>query len=197
MAEWGERVENAALLGTFCKPKFGNFNGNRPGLGEKWETKWRIFAKIHSNVRPEGLLEPLGAKFLVRFKLAGSTLPVWPVLWQFGNAGRRINFCSSCLFFRYFVIFNIVELYSVGFVFSSLFSSSEPQAISTKSSISPSVSEKVYFVSRKQRVRGREGGEERQRFINVVSFLLCPHPIHTPLSTLRCVKQFCCCLGDY
>ena len=48
-----------------------------------------------------------------------------------------MNFCSFCLFFSYVIIFEIVELYSVDFVFSSMFSSSELQAI-TKPSTSPS-----------------------------------------------------------
>ena len=124
-------------IGTFCKPKFGNFDGNGPRPGERCETKWRIFAKIHPNVRLEGP----GTEQNFRF---GSAWPVrvcpcGHVLRQFGIAGRRINFCSFCLFFSYVIIFEIVELYSVNFVFSScsMFSSSEVQAI-TKPSISPS-----------------------------------------------------------
>ena len=126
------------LLGTFCKPKFGNFDGNGPRPGERCERKWRIFAKIHPNVRLEGP----GTEQNFRF---GSAWPVrvcpcGHVLRQFGIAGRRINFCSFCLFFSYVNIFEIVKLYSVNFVFSSscsMFSSSELQAI-TKPSISPS-----------------------------------------------------------
>ena len=57
------------LLGTFCKPKFGNFDGNGPGPGERCETKWRIFAKIHPNVRPEG--PGNRTKFSVRFGIGG------------------------------------------------------------------------------------------------------------------------------
>ena len=124
-------------LGTFCKPKFGNFDGNGPRPGERCETKWRIFAKIHPNVRLEGP----GTEQNFRF---GSAWPVrvcpcGHVLRQFGIAGRRINFRSFCLFFSYAIIFEIVELYSVNFVFSScsMFSSPEVQAI-TKPSISPS-----------------------------------------------------------
>ena len=125
------------IIGTFCKPKFGNFDGNGPRPGERCETKWRIFAKIHPNVRLEGP----GTEQNFRF---GSAWPVrvcpcGHVLRQFGIAGRRINFCSFCLFFSYVIIFEIVELYSVNFVFSScsMFSRSELQAI-TKPSISPS-----------------------------------------------------------
>ena len=84
--------------------------------------------------------------------------------WQFGIAGRRINSSSFCLFFSCVVIFEIVELHSVDFVFPSMFSSSEPQA--TKKSISPShgvvrMSEKVYLVRRKQRVKGRGKKEKK------------------------------------
>ena len=114
-----------------------NFDGNGPRPGERCERKWRIFAKIHPNVRLEGP----GTEQNFRF---GSAWPVrvcpcGHVLRQFGIAGRRINFCSFCLFFSYVIIFEIVELYSVHFVFSScsMFSSSELQAI-TKPSISPS-----------------------------------------------------------
>ena len=45
------RTGRSQIIGTFCKPKFGNFDGNGPGPGERCETKWRIFAKIHPNVR--------------------------------------------------------------------------------------------------------------------------------------------------
>ena len=64
------------ILGTFCKPKFGNFDGNGPPPpGERCETKWRIFTKIHPNVR----LGPWNwTKFSVRVRLAGSNLPMWP-----------------------------------------------------------------------------------------------------------------------
>ena len=113
------------------------FDGNGPWPGERCETKWRIFGKIYPNVRLEGL----GTEQNFRF---GSACSGWPVraahvamcFWQFGIAGRRINSCSFCLFFSYVVIFEIVELYSVDFVFSSMFSSCETQA--TKPSISPS-----------------------------------------------------------
>ena len=148
-------------IGTFCKPKFGNFDGNGPRPGERCETKWRIFAKIHPNVRLEGP----GTEQNFRFG-SGWPVRVCPcghVLRQFGIAGRRINFCSFCLFFSYVIIFEIVELYSVDFVFSSMFSSSELQAIS-KPSISPSHGvvrkpEKVYFEGEGE----RERGEERRR----------------------------------
>ena len=42
------------IIGTFCKPKFGNLDGNGPRPGERCETKWPIFGKIHPNVRLEG-----------------------------------------------------------------------------------------------------------------------------------------------
>ena len=131
------RAQTYTSLGTFCKPKFGNFDGNGPRPGERCETKWRIFAKIHPNVRLEGP----GTEQNFRFG-SGWPVRVCPcghVLRQFGIAGRRINFGSFCLFFSYVIIFEIVELNSVDFVFSSrsTFSSSELQAI-TKPSISPS-----------------------------------------------------------
>ena len=135
-------------VGMFCKPKFGNFDGNGPRPGERCETKWRIFAKIHPNVRLEGPGTEqnfrFGSGWLVR------AAHVAMCFWQFGIAGRRIYSCSFCLFFSYVVIFEIVELYSVDFVFSSMFSSFEPQAM--KPSISPShgvvrKSEKSVFCS--------------------------------------------------
>ena len=153
---------SAGSLGTLCKPKFGNFDGNGPRPGERCETKWRIFGKIHPNVRQEGP----GAEQNFRF---GSGWPVRAAhvamyFWQFGIAGRRINSCSFCLFFSYVVIFEIVELYSVDFVLPSMLSSSKPQA--TKPSFSPShgvvrMSEKVYLVRRKQRVKGRGKKEKK------------------------------------
>ena len=39
---------------VFANAPFGNFDGNGPRPGERCETKWRIFAKIHPNVRLEG-----------------------------------------------------------------------------------------------------------------------------------------------
>ena len=200
-------IQAMRILGTFCKPNFGNFDGNGPRPGERCETKWRIFAKIHPNVRLEGP----GTEQNFRFG-SGWPVRVCPcghVLRQFGIAGRRINFCSFCLFFNYVIVFEIVELHSVDFVFSSIrmFSSSELQAITTPS-ISPSHGvvrkpEKVYFVRRKQTVKGK-GKEEKkddvtnhQRKGSGVFLLLCPLPIHPSLSTLPRVKQICCCLVDY
>ena len=129
------RMKIGMIIGTFCKPKFGNFDGNGTRPGERCETKWRIFSKIHPNVR----LEDPGTEQNFRFGLGWPVrvCPCGHVLRQFGIAGRRINFCSFCLFFSCVIIFEIVELYSVDFVFSSMFSSSELQAI-TKPSISPS-----------------------------------------------------------
>ena len=58
MAAVNSRDKNRLeILGTFCKPKFGNFDGNGPRPGERCETKWHIgwiFGKIHPNVRLEG-----------------------------------------------------------------------------------------------------------------------------------------------
>ena len=81
----------------------------------------------------------------------------------------------------------------------------EPIDLSLSLSLSRTVSweclKKVYFVRRKQRVKGR--GKKRRkttlRVINVkvVFLLLWPLPIHPSLSTLPRVKQFCCCLVDY
>ena len=131
--------------------------------------------------------------------------PCCHVLRQFGIAGCRINFCSFCLFFSYVIIFEIVKLLSVDFVFSSMLSSSELQAI-TKPSIFPPHGvvrqpEKVYFVRRKQMVKGRGKEEKRddvtnhQRKVSLSSPLF---PAHSPsLSTLPRVKQFCCCPVDY
>ena len=160
---WCDLYFFRGISGTFCEPKFGNFDGNGPRPGERCETKWRIFAKIHPNVRLEGP----GTEQNFRFGSGWSVrvCPCGHVLRQFGIAGRCINFCSFCLFFSYVIIFEIVELYSVDFVFSSMFSSSELQAI-TKPSISPSHSvvrkpEKVYFVRTGR--RQRERGEERRR----------------------------------
>ena len=76
-----------------------NFDGNGPRPGERCETKWCMFAKIHPNVR----LEDPGTEQNFRFG-SGWPVRVCPcgnVLWQFGIAGRRINFCSFCLFFSY------------------------------------------------------------------------------------------------
>ena len=149
MEEKNGKVEDGRDLGTFCKPKFGNFDGNGQRPGERCETKWRIFTKIHLNVRLEGP----GTEQNFRFG-SGWPVRVCPgghVLWQFGIVGRHINFCSFCRFFSYVIIFEIVELYSLDFVFSSMFSSSELQAI-MKPSISPShgvvrKSEKSVFCS--------------------------------------------------
>ena len=105
---------------TFCKPKFGNFDGNGPRPGERCETKWPIFAKIHPNVRLEGP----GTEQNFRFG-SGWPVRVCPcghVLRQIGIAGRRKNFCSFCLFFSYVIIFEIVDFHSVDIVFSSVFS---------------------------------------------------------------------------
>ena len=79
-------------------------------------------------------------KFSVRFSLAGSSLPMWPcasAVWDCRMPHQLL--LSFCLFFSYVIIFEIVELHSVNFVFSSciIFFSSEVQAI-TKPSISPS-----------------------------------------------------------
>ena len=104
------------------------------------------------------------------------------------------------------IIFEIVVLFSVDFVFSSVFSSSELQAV-TKPSISPTVSWEslkkcILFVeSRGWRGEGKRRRKTTSRIIKVeVVFLLlcnCPLPIHPSLSTLPRVKQFCCCLVDY
>ena len=128
-------VKVMVIIGTFCKPKFGNFNGNGPWPGVRCEAKWRIFAKIHPNVRLEGPGTEQNFRFCSGWPVR--VRPCGHVLWQFGITGRRINFCSFCLFFSYVIIFEIVELYSVDFVFSSMFSSSKLQAV-TKPSISPS-----------------------------------------------------------
>ena len=100
---WIVFVRICIVLGTFCKPKFGNFDGNGPRPVERCETKWRIFAKIHPNVRLEGP----GTEQNFRF---GSAWPVrvcpcGHVLRQFGIAGRRINFCS-------FVSFSVMSSFS-------------------------------------------------------------------------------------
>ena len=102
----------------------------------------RIFAKIQSEPSAGGPWNR--AKFSVRFRLAGSSLPMWPcalAVWDC-RTPHQDNFYFFRLFFGYVVIFEIFELHSVSFFFSSMFSSSEPQAISLcmKSSISPSVS---------------------------------------------------------
>ena len=114
-----------------------------------WEV-WNKMAHFRENPSERSARGPWNrTKFSVRFKAgrfeaAHVALGVW-------HAGRRINFSSLCLFYSYVIIFEIVELYSVDFVFSSMFSSSELQAI-TKLSISPSYgavrkSEKIVFCS--------------------------------------------------
>ena len=89
----------------------------------------------------------------------------------FGSLGLQDAASTSALFVSSSVMSSFSrssELYSVNFVFSSMFSSSELQAF-TKPSISPSHGvvtkpEKVYFVLRKQSVNEeRERGEERRR----------------------------------
>ena len=83
-------------LGTFCKPKFGNFDGNGPRPGERCETNWRIFAKIHPNVRLEGPSWNR-TKFSVRFSLAGSSLPMWPcasAVWDCRTPHQLLLFLS-------------------------------------------------------------------------------------------------------
>ena len=56
--------------GDFCKPKFGNFDGNGLGPGERWETKGAFFQKYVRIFRLRGL-EPNK----LFFRLAGSSLP--------------------------------------------------------------------------------------------------------------------------
>ena len=112
------------------------------GPDERCETKWCIFPKMHPKLWME---EPSWnlRKVLVRIeadRFYSADMAMW-----FGIAGHSVNFCSSGLFFSYIVIFKIVELYSVNFVFSSMFSRSEPQTISAKlsSSLSASTWERV------------------------------------------------------
>ena len=175
-----------------------------------WEVRNKM-AHFRENLSERSAGGPWNqTKFSVRFRLAGSSLPMWPsalAVWDCTTPHQLLPFC---LFFSYVVIFEIVELYSVDFVFSSMFSSSEPQAFKfprNQRSLPRTVPWEslkkcvnILFVeSRGWRGEGKRRRKTTSRVINVkvVFLLLCPLPIHPSLSTLPRVKQFCCYLVDH
>ena len=182
--------------GRFCTPNVKNPKGYGPTLAERSETKSGNFPKVHPNFKRG--LEPNETFGAVQ---AGQLLRV---AMCFGIAGCTVNFCCFCLFFIYVVIFEIIELFGNNFVYSNVLTRSKHQAISAKSSSSPSVIEKEYFVSRKQRVEGRgrrRKAKFRQHSLPSPLSLSCSSPPPSPpvfySLSIFLVKQFFCCLIDY
>ena len=84
------------------QPNSGNFDDNGLRPGERCETKWRTFLKIHPNVWIEGPGTEQNFRFGSGWQLAGSSL-CGHVLWDGGysqnGAGRGLwgTFAHGCM----------------------------------------------------------------------------------------------------
>ena len=143
-------------------------------------------------------------KFSVRFRLAGSSLPMWPcasAVWDCRTPHQLLLFLSLlqlCHRFRdrwalqrrFRLLQYVLQLRTPGY-----YETIDLSLVSWES-----LKKCFLFVeSRGWRGEGKRKRKTTSRDINVkvVFLLLCPLPIHPSLSTLPRVKQFCCCLVDY
>ena len=132
-------------LGTFCKPTFGNFDETRRG---------RVRGKKMAHFRENSSERSAGGpgteqNFRFRFMLAGSSLPMWPgalAVWDCRTPQKLLLFLSL---FSYVIFFEIVDFYSINFVFSSMFSRLLQNHRSLPCTVSWESLKKVYFVRRK------------------------------------------------
>ena len=199
----GVTIHLHVVIGTFCKPKFGNFDGNGPRPGERCETKWRIFANP---------IPTFGSRALEPNKIFGSVQPgrfeCASAVWDCRTPHQLLLFLSLLQLCHQFRDrralqrqFRLLQLQYVLQLRSPGYYETIDLSLGGCRDSWESLKKCILFVESKGwRGEGKRRRKTTSRIIKLRKGSL-PSPLspsHSPFaSTLPHVKQFCCCLVDY